>query len=226
MINSGMTLADIAAALRKDVLVLQRHVAERFADMERHHRRRGRGIRVESGEFTSPDEIQWLYVLTISPSKTVLYPLAWYLTKDGVHAMQIDAEGPMTYLRPHVLARYLERYLEDTDLIGGLKRMHLRNYDKACEPSRYKGRPAVASAVEDGYLLGCMIFRDTVVDISTFYDEKMAKKNPFLRRLRGFLELRRYFTATNPTSAKSTCNRYVSWGQGFPVRLERLRRAV
>ena len=70
MILSDMSLAEIAAVLRKDVGCLQRHVAERYADMERQHRKGGKGVIVQTGEFTSADRVQWVYVITISARKT------------------------------------------------------------------------------------------------------------------------------------------------------------
>ena len=41
--------------------------------------------------------------------------------------------------------------------------------------------------------------------------------------MRKLLEWRRYFAATNP---KAKPNGYVNWGQGYPLRLERLVRAA
>lgn len=225
MIISSMSLAEVASALRKDVGCLQRHVAERFWDMEKRHRKGGAGVLVQTGEFTSADRIQWLYVVTISARKTTLYPLGWYFTREGIHCMQIDAEGPVTYLRPHVLDRYRQRYYKDADVLEALRQMHLRNYDKASEPRSYQGRPAVASAIEDGYLLGDTVCNGVVVDYHTFYDVTMGAKQRELRDMRKLLEWRRYFNAMTPKGSGDQQSNYVNWGRGFELRLERLRAA-
>ena len=223
MIHSSMTLPEVAAALQKDVVHLQQHVADRLWDLERNHRKTGKGVMVQCGEFTSAARIQWVYVVTISTSKTILYPLGWYFTTKGIHAFQIDAEGPATYLRPHVLDRYRQRYYRDADVMQALRQMHARNYDKASEPRDYQGKPAIASAVEDGYFLGDTVCDGTIVDYHTFYDVAMGGKEKALQNMRKLLEWRRYFVAT---SHKAKAEGFVNWGQGFPVRLERLRRAA
>jgi hypothetical protein len=223
MIVSSMSLTEVAAALRKDVVHLQQHVADKYWELERRHRKGGKGVMVQCGEHTTADRIQWVYVVTISTTKTTLYPMAWYFTRQGIHAFQIDAEGPATYLRPHVLERYRQRYYPDADVLQALRQMHARNYDKASEPREYQGRPTIASAVEDGYFLGDHLYSGTVVDYHTFYDVPMGAKLPALREMRKLLEWRRYFAATNP---KAKPNGYVNWGQGFPLRLERLVRAA
>ncbi|MBK8499125.1 MAG: hypothetical protein IPL52_09970, partial [Flavobacteriales bacterium] len=178
--------------------ILQRHVAEEYWEMERDHRKGGKGVITQFGDFTSAARIQWMYVVTISPNKTTLYPLGWYYTRQGLHSMQIDAVGPATLIRPHVLDRYRVRYFKDADCIGALLEMHKRNYDKACEPRPYKGKPSIASAVQDGYFLSDREVVDGVVDFHTFYDVQMGAKEPALRDMRKLLEWRRYFTATNP----------------------------
>ena len=225
MIISSMSLAEIAAALRKDVVGLQRHVADLYWDMERRHRKGGKGVITQVGEFTSGELIQWLYVVTISPRKTTVYPLGWYFTSEGIHCMQIDAEGPATYMRPHVLDRYRQRYYRDADVLEALKKMHTRNYDKASEPRDYRGRPAIASAVEDGFLLGDRVFNGDIVDYHTFYDVTMGSKENLLRNMRKLLEWRRYYNAITPKGTGDQKDNYVNWGRGFEVRLERLRAA-
>ncbi len=226
MILSSMSLAEIAAALRKDVVDLQRHVAEEYWEMERHHRRGGKGVIQKFGDHTSSGLVQWMYTITISSNKTTLYPMGWYFTGQGLHCMQIDAEGPATYIRPHVLDRYRQRFFRDADCIGALREMHKRNYDKACEPQMYQGRPSIASAVQDGYFLGDRVANNSVVDIHTFYDQAMGDKRPQLRKMRQLLEWRRYYIATTPRIGNNQRDNYVSWGLGFPVRLERLHRAA
>ncbi len=226
MILSSMSLAEIAAALHKDVGELQRHVAGVYWEMERHHRRGGKGVILKFGEYTSAALVQWMYTVTISPNKTTVYPLGWYYTRQGLHCMQIDREGPATYMRPHVLDRYRQRYFKDADCIGALQEMHKRNYDKACQPREYKGRPAIASAVEDGYFLGDRVEHNSVLDFHTFYDVEMGANYPELREMRQMLEWRRYYTATTPRIGNNQPDHYVSWGLGFPLRLERLHRAA
>jgi hypothetical protein len=54
-------------------------------------------------------------------------------------------------------------------------------------------------------------------------EAKLLAKLPALREMRKLLEWRRYFAATNPKAKPSG---YVNWGQGFPLRLERLVRAA
>ncbi|MBL0127336.1 MAG: hypothetical protein IPP83_07705 [Flavobacteriales bacterium] len=129
-------------------------------------------------------------------------------------------------MRPHVLDRYRIRYYPNADVLEALRQMHLRNYDKACEPRPYRGKPAIACAVEDGYFLGDRVYSGNVVDFHTFYDVKMGAKEAVLRNMRQLLEWRRYFAATNPKIGNNQPDNNVNWGQGFPVRLERLHRAA
>jgi len=226
MILSGMKLAEIASVLQKDVVHLQRHVAGLHADMESRHRRGGKGVLTQCGEYTSPGKVQWLYVVTISPVRTSLYPMAWYLTSEGIQGVQIDAEGPMTLLRPHVLQRYRKRYCPEADILEALRQLHWQNYDKASELRIHKGQPTIASAVEHGFLLGCLLYNDSVMQVHTFYDVEMGMQDPELRPMRKLLEWRRYYAAMAPKLNSSVTDRYMNWGHGFPLRLERLRRAA
>lgn len=139
--------------------------------------------------------------------------------------MQIDAEGPATYIRPHVLDRYRQRYYRDADVLEALKHMHTRNYDKASEPREYKGKPAIASAIEDGYLMSDRVLNGGVLDYHTFYDVKMGAQEKALRDMRKLLEWRRYYNAITPKGTGDQKDNYVNWGRGFEVRLERLRAA-
>lgn len=225
MIRSDMSLAEIAAVLRKDVVDLQRLVAERYWELERNHRKGGKGVIVQVGEFTSDDRIQWVYVVAISPRKTTLYPMAWYFTREGIHCMQIDAEGPATYMRPHVLERYRQRFYKTADVLEAMRQMHTRNYDKASEPRAYNGHPGIAGVVEDGYFMGESLFSGTVVDYHTFYDVAMGAKRPEMRNMRKLLEWRRYYSAMTPKGSGDQATDYVNWGRGYQVRLERLRAA-
>ena len=228
VIVSSMTLAEVGAALRKDVVQLQRHVAERFADAEERQRKQGlKGVVVESGEFTSPDRIQWHYVVTISSRKTTLYPMGWYFTQEGIHLVQVDQEGPATYIGPHVLERYRQRYYKDAEVLTAAGHFHLRNYDKACQPREYRNLPdTIASAIEDGYLLGQLLKEENVVRFHTFYDVDMGTKEACLKDMRRLLEWRRYYSAVTPNSKGDQKTDYVSWGRGFELRLQRLRRAA
>ena len=66
MIVSSMTLDEVAAALHKDVVELQRHVAARYWEAERRHRKTGKGVMQQVGEYTSTALIQWTYAVCIS----------------------------------------------------------------------------------------------------------------------------------------------------------------
>lgn len=224
MIIASMSLAEVAAALRKDVAHLQRYVAQQHWTTEDSRRKNGgKGVVVESGEYTSPDRIQWHYVLTFASRKTTLYPLAWYFTQEGIHAMQVDAAGPATYLKPHVLDRYRLRYYKDAQVLDALAHMHTRNYDKACEPRPYQGKPAIATAIQDGFLLGDMIPVANVIRFHTFYDVQMGSKEAILKDMRRLLEWRRYYNAVTPISFGDQEKNYVNWGRGFELRLQKLR---
>ena len=223
-----MSLAEVALALRKDVALLQQHVAERFAEVEERQRKQGlKGVVVEHGEYTSPDRIMWHYVITISSRKTTLYPMGWYFTQEGIHLMQIDQDGPATYIQPHVLERYRQRYFKDAEVLTAAGLFHQRNYDKACEPRSYLNNPdSIASAIEDGYLLGQLLKQENVIRFHTFYDVEMGAKYPELKGMRRLLEWRRYYNAVTPNGKGDQQKNYVNWGRGFEVRLQRLKRAA
>ena len=221
-----MSLAEVALALRKDVAHLQQHVAERFADAEERQRKQGlKGVVVEHGEYTSPDRIQWHYVVTISSRKTTLYPMGWYFTQEGIHLMQIDQDGPATYIQPHVLDRYRGRYYKNAEVLATAGHFHLRNYDKASQAREYRGLPdTVASAIEDGYLLGQLLKDENVIFYHTFYDVEMGAKYPCLKGMRQLLEWRRYFTAVTPNGKGDPQKDFVNWGRGYEVRLQKMRK--
>lgn len=181
---------------------------------------------VEHGEYTSPDRIMWHYVVTLSSRKTTLYPMGWYFTQEGIHLMQIDDVGPATYIQPHVLERYRQRYFKDAEVLTAAGLFHQRNYDKACEPREYRNIPdTIATATEDGYLLGQLLKPANVIRFHTFYDVEMGAKHG-LAHMRRLLEWRRYYNAVTPNGKADPQTNYVSWGRGFEVRLQRLRRAA
>ena len=228
MIVSSMSLAEVASALRKDVAHLQQHVAGRFADAEQFQRKQQlTGVVVEHGEYTAPDRMQWHYVLTITSRKTTLYPMGWYFTREGIHLMQLDEHGPATYLQPHVLERYRQRYYKDAEVLTAAGLFHQRNYDKACEPRDYNDLPnTIASAIEDGYLLGQLHTVENVIQYHTFYDVEMGARHKSLKEMRRLLEWRRYYNAMTPKAKGDPASDHVHWGRGFELRLQRLRRAA
>ena len=79
--------------------------------------------------------------------------------------------------------------------------------------------------MEDGYLLGDILYNGNVVDYHTFYDVDMGAKETILRDMRKLLEWRRYFNAMTPKGSGDQATDYVNWGRGYQVRLERLRAA-
>jgi hypothetical protein len=223
-----MSLAEVAGALRRDLSYLLGHVALEHVNKEVEVRKGNtKGVQVLAGEYTSPDGCQWRYVLAFSSRKTTIYPMGWYFDRKGIHLMQLDADGPATYMGPHVLDRYRQRYFKDADVLTALKEFHERNYDKASEPRNYKNHPnCIASAIEDGYLLGQMLNEENVVRYHTFYDVAMGEKIPDLKELRRLLEWRRYYNAMTPVRKKGGAQEYVNWGRGYEIRLERLCRAA
>lgn len=228
MIISSMSLSEVVGALRKDLGYLLGHVALEHVNKEIEVRRGNtKGVQLVVGEYTSPDCCQWHYILAFSSRKTTLYPVGWYFDRQGIHLMQLDADGPATYMGPHVLERYRQRFFKDADVLTAMKKFHERNYDKASEPRDYKDNPnSIASAIEDGYLLGQMLSDANVVRYHTFYDVVMGEKVSGLKELRRLLEWRRYFNAMTPSGKKGSAQEYVNWGRGFEIRLERLCRAA
>ena len=223
-----MSLAEVAGAFRKDLAHLLGHVALAHVNKEVEVRKGNtKGVQVLAGEFASPDGYQWHYVIAFSSRKTTLYPMGWYFDRKGIHLMQLDANGPATYMGPHVLDRYRQRYFKDADVLTALKKFHERNYDKASEPHAYKDIPnSIASAIEDGFLLGQLLPEAQVVRYHTFYDVAMGNKTAKLKELRRLLEWRRYYNAITPPGKKDSTQDYVNWGRGYEIRLERLCRAA
>jgi hypothetical protein len=54
----------------------------------------------------------------------------------------------------------------------------------------------------------------------------MGMQDAELRPMRQLLEWRRYYAAAGVKAKGTAADRYLNWGRGFPLRLERLRRAA
>ena len=226
MITSNMSLCKVAAAARKDVGQVHRHAAEKHGDLAlicRKGPNHSEVVRV--GAFTSQKHLQWVYVITAVQGRITLYPLLWYVTSDGVHALQLDAEGPASYFQPHVVDRYILRYCKKDDLPTALRIFHRRNYDKACHPDTYKGdRDNYAAVLEDGYVAGEYLKKDAIVHYRTFYD--MVAGHERFGHLRPLLEWRDRMTSVvfDHTGRRETP--HVAWCRGYPMRLEQMVKAA
>ncbi len=226
MITSGMSLKQVAAAARKDVGWLQRYVAGKHPELARFKPKRdSTEPQVFSGNFTSTKELQWAYVVTMDQRGITLYPLLWYATSEGVHAMQIDAEGPASYFRPHIPQRYIDRYCKKGDLATALRIFHRRNYDKACHPYTYKGdRDNYAAVIDDGYIAGEYLKDEAIVLYRTFFDIATGEKR--FGHLRQLVHWRPVLNAVEFEHVGRRETPHFAWCRGYALDMGRLRKAA
>ncbi|MEO8068675.1 MAG: hypothetical protein ABI599_13350 [Flavobacteriales bacterium] len=227
MIRSGMTPTQVASAARKDVGQLKQHVSEKHADLERICRMGNskEGI-VRSGTFTSPKGLQWVNVITATNGGTTLYPLLWYATTGGLCAMQIDAEGPAQYFQPHVLDRYLKRYLHwKAGKINAIRQFHKHNYAKVFQPDAYKNdRDSYVAVIDDGYVAGENLKNDAILHFRTFYD-KMRGRQRF-GHLRATITWREPMKSLTFDHVGRRDTPHAAWGRGYRLRWEQQRMAA
>ena len=226
MIRSNMTLPQVAAAARKDVGQLLRHVEEKHGYLVTSTPAHKAKPVVKSGLFTSKKGLEWIYVVSASQSRVTIYPLLWYATTKGTCAMQVDAEGPASYFAPHVLVRYTERFLRrGGDLINALREFHLRNYDKASQPCNYKGdRENYTAVIDHGYVAGEYQREDALVYYRTFYDLNRGRKR--FGELRTAQDLRLLMHTVYFEHVGRRDTPHFAWGRGYPFRAERWRKAA
>ena len=226
MIRSNMTLPQVAAAARKDVGQLLRHVEEKHGDLELRCPRSGSSDRLRrSGRFTSPKGLQWVYVVLAAQGRVTIYPLLWWATTKGTCALQIDAEGPAAFFAEHVMDRYLERHLKHGDLFNALREFHLRNYDKASQPCDYKGdRENYTAVIDHGYVAGEYQREDAIVFYRTFYDMVRGRKR--FGELRPTQDWRLLMHTVDFEHVGRRDTPHFAWGRGYPFRAERWRKAA
>lgn len=212
MIRSGMTPVQVASAARKDVGHLKQHVLEKHADLAQAS---GKEETVRGGAFQSDKGLQWVYVITADKGRVTLYPLLWWATTEGICALQIDAEGPAQYFQPHVLDRYLKRYLHRKGgRIGAIRQFHKNNYDKVFHPDTYKNdRDNYVAAVDNGYVVGENLKAHAIVYFRTFYDAVTGRRR--FGHLRASLRWRSAIKNLN-FERKGRCDTpHTAWGQGY-----------
>lgn len=226
MIRSNMTLPQVAAAARKDVGQLLRHVEEKHGDLAGHSSLRKDARIVRSGCYPSKKGLHWIYVVVATQGRVTIYPLLWYATTKGTCAMQVDAEGPASYFAPHVLVRYTERFLRrGGDLINALREFHLRNYDKASQPCNYKGdRENYTAVIDHGYVAGEYQREDALVYYRTFYDMVRGRKR--FGELRPTQDWRLLMHTVDFEHVGRRDTPHFAWGRGYPFRAERWRKAA
>ncbi len=215
MIRSHMSPCQVAAAARKDVGHLLQHVEEKYADLVRNCPNVGddRLLR-RSGHFTTRKGLQWVYVITATDGRITIYPLLWYATTSGIGALQVDAEGPASYFQPHVMDRYLKRYLRQGDLRNALREFHLKNYDKVYLRHTYKGNDnCYAAVIDDGYVAGELQQKGALVYFRTFYDlvrghRRFGEMRPALSWRKALYKVQFYHVGRRQAPPES-------WGRGY-----------
>ena len=227
MIRSQMTPTQVASAARKDVGQLRQHVLEKHADLACLCPKVNSIEVVErGGTFSSSKGLQWVYVIAAYKGTFTLYPLLWYATTEGIHAMQIDAEGPAQYFQPHVLDRYLNRYLHRKGgRIGAIRQFHKHNYEKVFQPDTYKNdRDSYVAVIDDGYVVGENLRDQAIVYFRTFYNQTIGHKR--FGELRAVLNWRSSMKSFAFEHKGRSDTPHTAWGRGYPVHFEQLRSAA
>ena len=225
MITSNMSLSKVAAAARKDVGQVHRHVAEKHADLWSLTTVHDKEPIVRGGKFTSSKRLQWVYAASAFRGQVRLYPMVWYVSTEGVHALQIDAEGPASYFQPHVWEQYIGRFLKCGDLFDAMRRFIDREHERALFQHPYKGNPeGYVSLVEDGYIAGEYLKDDAIVHFRTFYDREAGHRK--FGHLRNSLAWRMCVgkLTLERTSRRETP--HTGWCRGYELHLDQRRRAA
>ncbi|MBL7982811.1 MAG: hypothetical protein JNL52_13505 [Flavobacteriales bacterium] len=215
MIRSHMSPCQVAAAARKDVGQLLRHVEEKHAELARSCPKVGNDrLERRSGHFTTRKGLQWVYVITATDGRITIYPLLWYATTTGICALQVDAEGPASFFQQHVMDRYIKRYLREGDLRNALREFHLKNYDKVYLRDTYKGdRDSYAAVIDDGYVVGEYQQKAAVLYFRTFYDQRTGHRR--FGHLRTALGWRQALNKTRFEHAGRRQTPHEAWGRGY-----------
>lgn len=223
MIVPTMTLPEVADAARRDLVHLQRRIERDRVRMERRHLRNGRHEPLAGfGEYTSPDQLRWMYVLTVTPRRTMLYPLVWYLSRHGLHALHIAEDGIDVHYAPGVLQRYREHRDPGADVLQALRNFFLRNHAVVAEPTpnaRY-GPKAIAGLLDQGLVLGVHDRESGIALFNTYVPAQQLRQEQEELALR--LDLRRYFAHPTPDQVQAT--RYFHELEDLMARLEQLDR--
>lgn len=226
MIRSHMSPCQVAAAARKDVGQLLRHVEEKHAELVRSCPKVGddRLLR-HSGHFTTRKGLQWVYVITATDGRITIYPLLWYATTTGICALQVDAEGPASFFQQHVMDRYLKRYLKQGDLRNALREFHLKNYDKVYLRHTYRGDDKCCAAIiDDGYVAGELQQKGALVYFRTFYDLVTGHRR--FGEMRSALTWRKALYKVQFDHVGRRQAPHEAWGRGYPRPAEGSRMAV
>ncbi|MFN6178278.1 MAG: hypothetical protein ACK46G_12160 [Flavobacteriales bacterium] len=226
MIRSHMSPGQVAAAARKEVGQLLRHVEEKHAGLVRTCPKVGddRLLR-RSGHFTTRKGLQWVYVITATEGRITIYPLLWHATTTGICALQVDAEGPASYFQQHVMDRYLKRYLRQGDLRNALREFHLKNYDKVYLRHTYKGdENCCAAVIDDGYVAGEFQQKAALVYFRTFYDLVTGHRR--FGDMRSALTWRQALSKVQFQHAGRRQAPPEAWGRGYPRTVAEVRMAA
>ena len=217
MITSNMSLCKVAAAARKDVGQVHRHVAEKHSDLWSLTSAKDREPIVRGGKFTSSKHLEWVYAVVAYRGHVRLYPMVWYATTADVNAMQIDAEGPAAYFQPHVMARFIKRFLKNGDLFDAMRRFIKWEHERVHFPHHYKGdRDNYVCLVEDGYIAGEYRKEEAIIHFRTFYDKAAGhRKFGHLRKSLAWRN-RDKLPTFERTSRRETP--HLAWCKGYELR--------
>lgn len=217
MITSNMSLCKVAAAARKDVGQVHRHVAEKHGDLWSLTSAKDRAPIVRGGKFTSSKQLQWVYAAVAYRGRVRLHPLVWYATTNGVNAMHIDDQGPASYFQPHLWDQYIERFTKQGDLYDALRRFIKRNYQRVLFNHPYKDNPeGYVSLTDDGYLAGEYMKEEAIIRFRTFYDKVTGhRKFGHLRKSLAWRNRDQELTFER-TSRRETP--HLEWCKGYELR--------
>lgn len=215
MIRSNMSLAQVAAAARREVGQVRRHALEKHAELvAKCPGAKDRSSLRCSGHFTTAKGLQWIYVIEATQGRVTIYPLLWYATTKGNCAVQLDAEGPACFFQEHVMEQYLKRFMRRGNLLNALREFHLNNYSKTFHPDNYKGNPnTIVANSADGYVAGEFLRDRAVVFFRTFYDVVMGRKR--FGHVRPALEWQVLLHSARFEHTGRRDTPHIAWGRGY-----------
>ncbi|MCB0782530.1 MAG: hypothetical protein KDC03_23825 [Flavobacteriales bacterium] len=159
--------------------------------------------------------MNWFVVATSSRAGVTLFPLLWYFTTEGLHAVQVDDRGPALYYQPHALDRVLGS-AGSSDIVHALREFHHRNYLKAFTIHPYKGDPEACVAVcTDGYLPGSRMGDSPIISISTFYDLVRGRRR--FGDVRQMAEWAQRLTILPDPGTPRISTPITAWGRGYSL---------
>ncbi|MEO8068038.1 MAG: hypothetical protein ABI599_10140 [Flavobacteriales bacterium] len=176
-----MTIPEAIAYAKADLSSVQNKMQSKVKEQQREHRksRRAGGIK-RMHIYTSPEDNNWLCVITTNKKQTFQCFLMWFYAKEGLCGLQPAFDGLPTLFTPHLFTRYREYSGHGApEAVANLQQFFFRNPSAAIMGTGKMrlGFPAVLGSIPDGFVLGTQHDDEGYVRCRTYVNHERAFKN-------------------------------------------------